>query len=103
MTGSDGPAAFDSAQARKAGPHNTGSIHRLTLYSNPGCHLCDDMKAVIDRVAERVAIDLRVVDITGDADLEARYDLEIPLLMIDGRKAAKFRTTEAQLERRLRL
>ena len=75
---------------------------RLTLYSRPGCHLCDEMKDVIARVAAHVPIDLSVVDISADAALEARYGPEIPVLEIDGRKAAKYRISEGELERALR-
>lgn len=74
---------------------------RLTLYSKPGCHLCDEMKQVIDRVATRVAVDLEVVDISGDPDLASRYGLEIPVLRIDGIRAAKYRVSEQELEEKL--
>lgn len=74
----------------------------LTLYSKPGCHLCDEMKQVIDAVGARVPLRLEVIDISGDPDLTARYGLEIPVLLIDGRKAAKFRITGRELEDRLR-
>jgi len=74
----------------------------LALYSRPGCHLCDDMKAVIARVARSVPLTLEEIDISGDADLEARYGVDIPVLMIEGRLAAKHRITEADLERLLR-
>ena len=77
---------------------------RLTLYSRPGCHLCDDMKSVVARVtrplADRVAID--EVDISADADLEARYGEEIPVLFIDGKKVAKYRIGQEELARLLR-
>ena len=76
----------------------------LTLYSRPGCHLCEDMKAIAHRVAraadEPVTID--EIDISTDPALEARYGLEIPVLLIDGRKAAKYRVTEGELTRLLR-
>ena len=72
---------------------------RLTIYSRPGCHLCDEMKAVVTRVGRRIAIDLEEVDISGNPDLEARYGLEIPVLMVDGRKAAKYRISEEDLRR----
>ena len=75
---------------------------RLTLYSRPGCHLCDDMKAVVDRVAARVPLSLEVVNIDDDAALTARYGLEIPVLLVEGRKMAKYRIEEAVLERTLR-
>lgn len=73
----------------------------LTLYSRPGCHLCDDMKAIVHRVAgsmpEPVTID--EVDISTDPGLEARYGLEIPVLLVNGKKAAKVRVTEDELRR----
>ncbi len=74
----------------------------LTLYSRPGCHLCDEMKAVIDRVATTIPLSLEEIDISADADLEARYGLEIPVLFVDEKKAAKYRVTEAELTRRLK-
>ena len=75
----------------------------LTIYSKPGCHLCDDLKAVVDRVVRTSAqpIVVEEIDITTDADLEARYGLEIPVLLVDGKKAAKYRITEAELTRAL--
>ena len=72
---------------------------KLTLYSRPGCHLCDDMKAVVDRVARSIPITIEIVDISADPQLEARYGLEIPVLLVDGKKAAKYRVSEEELKR----
>jgi hypothetical protein len=80
----------------------TAAPRRLTMYSKPGCHLCDDMKQVIESVATRVALTLDVVDISADQTLMDRYGLEIPVLLIEGKKAAKYRVTERELEHRLR-
>jgi glutaredoxin len=74
-------------------------VIELTLFSRPGCHLCDDMKAAIDRVSQSIALTLHVVDISGDPDLEARYGVEIPVLLVDGRKAAKYRVSDQELIR----
>ena len=71
----------------------------LTIYSRPGCHLCDEMKAVIERVARSVPLTVDEIDISRDAELEERYGLEIPVLMVNGRKAAKYRITEEELTR----
>jgi hypothetical protein len=71
----------------------------VTIYSRPGCHLCDEMKAVVKRVAQSVAISLSEIDISGDGALEASYGLEVPVLVVDGRKAAKYRITEGELRR----
>ena len=74
----------------------------LTLYSRPGCHLCDEMKAVVECVARSVPLTMEVVDISTDPQLEALYGLEIPVLLIDGKKAAKYRIAEVELRRILR-
>jgi hypothetical protein len=71
----------------------------LTIYSRPGCHLCDDMKAVVRRVGETVPFTLDEVDISTDPNLEAQYGLEIPVLLVNGRKAAKYRVTGQELLR----
>ena len=71
----------------------------LTLYSRPGCHLCDEMKAVINRVAQSTPLHLEEIDISSRADLEERYGLEIPVLFVAGKKAAKYRIGEEELRR----
>jgi hypothetical protein len=73
----------------------------VTIYSRPGCHLCDDMKAVVAHVARSVPLALQDIDISTDPALEASYGPEIPVLMIGGRKAAKYRLTEGELRRLL--
>ena len=71
----------------------------LTLYSRPGCHLCEEMKTVVARVASAQSMTVEEIDISTDPELEARYGLEIPVLEIDGRKVAKYRIDEATLRR----
>ena len=73
----------------------------VVLYSKPGCHLCDEMKALLERVSRRTTLTVEEVDISADAELERVYGMEIPVLMIAGRKAAKHRITEAELLRKL--
>ena len=78
---------------------------RLTIYSKPGCHLCDEMKAVIHRViagrSNRARVVLDDVDISDDPELLELYGIEIPVLLIDGLKVAKYRVSEEQLTRML--
>jgi glutaredoxin len=75
----------------------------LTLYSRPECHLCEEMKAAIARVSANrgIAVALEEVDISTDASLEAQYGLEIPVLLLNGRKVAKYRVTDIHLTRLL--
>jgi glutaredoxin len=75
---------------------------RLTLYTRKNCCLCDDAKEVLDRVRTRAPFELDVVDVDGDAELTQRYGWEVPVVLVDGKKWAKFRVDEHALERRLR-
>jgi len=74
---------------------------RLTIYSRPGCHLCDQMKSIVHRViakdGDEVRIEVDEIDISTDRELLDRYGLEIPVLMIDGKKVAKYRVSEQEL------
>jgi glutaredoxin len=76
-------------------------MKHVVLYGKADCPLCDEMKAVAEQVRHDTPFTLETVDIAGDAALEAKYGLEIPVLMIDGRKAFKVRVDAAALRRRL--
>ena len=73
----------------------------LTLMTRAGCRLCDEMKAVIqevtDRVPHRETLRVAEVDITTDPDLEAKWGTEIPVLLFGGQELARHRTTVSQL------
>jgi hypothetical protein len=62
------------------------------------------MKTVVQRVVRSVATPITIaeIDISTATDLEARYGLEIPVLLVDGKKAAKYRVSEEELTRLLR-
>ena len=77
-------------------------VKRLTIYSRPGCHLCEDMKTVIGQVAAQMPADtiaVTEIDVSTDEALERIYAQEIPVLLVDGRKSAKYRITEEELKR----
>lgn len=74
---------------------------RLDLYSRPGCHLCQDLRTLCERLGSEFRLHLTEINVDADPALAARYGAEIPVLFIDGRKAVKFRTTEAALRRTL--
>jgi glutaredoxin len=74
-------------------------VTRVTVYSRPGCHLCDEMKAIVEIVGRDVPFEFHEIDISTDTALEARYGLEIPVLEIEGKKAAKYRVGEEELRK----
>jgi len=71
----------------------------VTIYSRPGCHLCDEMKAVVKQVGATVPVALDEIDISADPELERLYGLEIPVLFVAGKKVAKYRVGEQELRR----
>jgi glutaredoxin len=73
------------------------STPRVTLYSRPGCHLCDDARAVIEAVCADLGEAYEEVDITTDDDLEDRYRDEIPVTLVDGRQHDFWRVDPARL------
>jgi len=72
---------------------------RLELYSRPGCHLGNDLRAICERLAEEIAFELTEVNIEADPALQARYEREVPVLFVDGRLVVRFRTSERELRR----
>ncbi len=85
-------------------PRGARVVIQLTIYSRPGCHLCEEMKATVQRAVRLSPEPARVdeIDISSDADLEARYGVDIPVLLVDGKKAAKHRVTEDAVVKILR-
>jgi len=74
---------------------------RLVLYGRSDCHLCHAMRAVVDRVRRDVAFDLEEVDVDGDPVLVAAYGDEVPVLLVNGRRAFKYRVEPEALRARL--
>jgi ABC-type hemin transport system ATPase subunit len=57
---------------------------RITLIGKPGCHLCDDARAVVMRVAGETGAAVRELSILDDEELAARYADQIPVVLVDG-------------------
>jgi hypothetical protein len=71
--------------------------HRITLLGKPGCHLCDDARAVVSRVADELAVPWDERSILDDEELLAEYAEQIPVVLIDGRQHTFWRVDEARL------
>jgi glutaredoxin len=66
------------------------SAPRITLLGRPGCHLCDDAREVIRRVADDLGVAWEERDITQSEDDLREYWEQIPVTFVDGvyRKSA---------------
>jgi glutaredoxin len=73
----------------------------VTLYGKPGCHLCDDAKAVIEGVRSEHEFELKEVDITLDPGLFRAYGERIPVVAVDGVERFEFFVDPAELTRSL--
>jgi glutaredoxin len=80
----------EDARLAAAGPRE------VTLYTRPGCHLCEEAKAAIAPLLREFVAVLREVNIDKDEILEERYGLDIPVIYIGARKAAKHRVDVKQ-------
>ena len=77
------------------------SAREITLYTRPGCHLCEEAKALMEPVLREFHATLREVNIDQDAVLRQRYGTDIPVIFIGARKAAKHRVDAARFRRQL--
>ena len=73
----------------------------ITLYTRPGCHLCEEAKALIEPLLGEFRATLREVNIDDDAELTRRYETDIPVVFIGARKAAKHRIDPVKFRRQL--
>jgi glutaredoxin len=70
------------------------------LFSKPGCHLCEDAKAVVEQVCAELGETYDEVDITAGPDAERlmrTYGEEIPVTFVDGRQHDFWRVDPARL------
>jgi len=75
---------------------------RITLLSRPGCHLCDDARSVIERVAADLGVGFSERDITLSADDLAQYSEMVPVTFVDGVQHDFWRVSEERLRAALR-
>jgi glutaredoxin len=84
-------------QARLAAAHPL----EVTVYSRPGCHLCEQAKTVIQPLLLEFGCTLREVNIDLDGELAELYGWDIPVIFIGKHKAAKHRVDRKQFRRQL--
>ena len=71
------------------------------MYGKPGCHLCDDARAVIQSVCAELGVGFAEVDISNSAELMRLYGEQIPVTFVDGRQHDFWRVDAARLRRAL--
>jgi len=70
---------------------------RITLIGRPGCHLCDDARAVVEQVATELDVGWDGRSIDDDPELREQWADHIPVTLVDGRSHDFFRVSPDRL------
>ena len=82
-------------------PFYNPSMHEVIVYSRQGCHLCDVVKATLLQLQSSADFRWREIDIDAEPQLRNQYNDEIPVVLIDGRRAFKYHMSADQFLRAL--
>lgn len=74
---------------------------RVTFYTRPGCHLCDEARVLVEAVCAELGEEYVEISIDDDPDLQRRFGDEIPVTFVDGRQHDYWRVDPARLRRAL--
>jgi glutaredoxin len=85
----------EDARLAASGPRD------VTLYTRPGCHLCDEAKYAITPLLREFGVTLQEINIDADPVLKERYGWDIPVIFIGQHKAAKHHVDLEQFRRQL--
>lgn len=73
----------------------------MTLYGKPGCHLCEEARAVVDAVRAERPFELEEIDVSLDPLLHRRYGERIPVLSVAGEELFEYVVDAHALKERL--
>jgi len=73
----------------------------VTIYTRPGCHLCEEAKAAILGSGCEGQFLLEELNIDDDPVLKDRYDWDVPAIFINGVKVFKHRVDSGEFRRKL--
>ena len=74
---------------------------RVVLLGREGCHLCDEARAVVERVTAELGVSWAERSVDDDPELRATYGDQVPVTFVDGRRHDFWRVDEQRLRRAL--
>jgi hypothetical protein len=77
----------------------TPPIATFELVTREGCHLCDEMAAVLDDVLPVYGLSWSPRDVDAEPELRERFSDVVPVLLRDGLPVAKVRLDRRGLRR----
>jgi glutaredoxin len=76
-------------------------LGEVVLYSRKGCHLCEIVKESLSKLSRQRRFQWREIDVDSNTELRRRFNDEVPVVFINGRKAFKYRMDEREFLRKL--
>ena len=76
-------------------------MKKVQLYTRAGCHLCEVVEEQLADLKKEIPFEIETLDIDADEALRALYNEEVPVVMLDGKKIAKYHLDVEMLRRRL--
>jgi len=73
----------------------------VVVYSRKGCHLCEVVKESLSKLSRHGGFTWLEIDVDEDSELRRQYNDEVPVVLIDGRKAFKYHMDEREFLRKL--
>jgi hypothetical protein len=99
----EAPDGQGASGARGAPATPTAGVPpRVVLLGRAGCHLCDEARVVVERVAAELGVGWEERSVDDDPELLRRYAEQIPVTFVDGRRHDFWRVDEARLRAALR-
>ena len=77
-------------------------VAHLTVYSKPGCHLCEEAVRVLTRLQAETPFTLEEINIEDDPALFAEYSEQIPVVLLNGEFLFEYTVEEDRLRQVLR-
>lgn len=71
---------------------------QVLLFTRAGCHLCDEAEALL----LRLGLQPEKLDIDASPELRERYNLCVPVVVIDGKERFRGKVNEVLLKRLLK-
>ena len=68
---------------------NDSPSPEVLLYTRTNCHLCEEVKLQLRELQQEFPFLFQEVDIDKDPQLRRRYNEEVPVVFVHGKKAFK--------------
>ena len=69
----------------------------VTIYTKPNCPLCDEALEQVELARPQTPFDLEEINILNDPVLYDRYKNAIPVVLVNGEEAFRYRLTAPAL------